>query len=266
MEAVLRPRGMILKRAARAVVGAAVAAALLAGCGPSGEQAGRDATVVEGTVAPLHTGVGGDSGLGGNGGDGGDGGNATSGVDGADGADGRSSDVEACVARFDGIDGNKYHRDWSGAHKLAVMDTVLAVQRHLGTNSGSTADALEAGFVAETVDLEHNRVILVADPGVLDLAELRSFAKAAAKKANAVRKTRGVPVTVTVHESCFPSPDLARVRRELQDTPQLSSSPDVGIDSRVHAAVCSNDKSYAKEIERRYAPMAVVGTACFVGG
>jgi hypothetical protein len=120
--------------------------------------------------------------------------------------------------------------------------------------------------VAETTDLEHNRVILVADPAILDLAELRSYAEAAAKKANAARKTRGLPVTVTVHESCFPSADLVRVRRELRDIPHLSSSPNVAVDSRVHAAVCSNDKTYAKEIERRYAPTALVVTACFVGG
>jgi hypothetical protein len=101
---------------------------------------------------------------------------------------------------------------------------------------------------------------------VLDFPEPRSFAEAAAKTPTAPRTTRGVPVTVTVHDSCFPAADLARVRRELRDTPQLSSSPDVGVDSRVHAAVCSNDKAYAKEIEARYAPMAVVATACFVGG
>lgn len=268
IEPALRPRAVIRERApARAVVGAAVAATLLAGCDSSGKQADGEVTVVERAMAPLHGGAGGDGGPGAtggdgvDGGDGGDGGDATSGPGGADGVDGRSSDVEACITRFDGLDGNKLHRDWSGAHKSAVIDILLAVQRHLGTTSGSTADALEAGLVADTVDTEHNRLILVVDPGVLDLAQLRSYAEATAKKANTVHKTRGVPVTVAVHESCFPSADLARVRHEVQGTPKLAMSADVRVDSRVHAAVCSDDPAYAKEIERRYAPMAVVGYA-----
>lgn len=67
-----------------------------------------------------------------------------------------------------------------------------------------------------------------------------------------------------VPESYFPSGELARVRRELQGAPKLSMSPDVRVDSRVHAEVCSDDPAYAKEIERRYAPMAVVGNACVI--
>lgn len=48
------------------------------------------------------------------------------------------------------------------------------------------------------------------------------------------------------------------MRGEPRDTPKLSASPDVHVDSRVHAGVCSDDPAYAKEVERRDAPMAAV--------
>jgi hypothetical protein len=168
----------------------------------------------------------------------------------------------ACIHRNDDVvpwtSAHEATRSWDerGAQR-AHQQIMKAMRKRFHTRGGSSFE-ITNGLLGYGLDTANSRLIMLADPDIIDLAEFRRWTAALAVRANKAAKVRGEPVTVTIQPGCFSAAKTIDVLYRGTNSGAAGFAGQVSLDGRLHFFAHPRQRAAVQQFRARHGPIVAV--------